>query len=121
MNEIERTCVNTCPKYLLCAKMYNTGLSHLILATSTNGMEEYEAEDGRLISAAEFYGTENMSEEEIEQHYAAGTSLRDGGMMLKKQLLEGCSAGAPTRLPGGYEMCESTNRNEVQFTEEDLK
>lgn len=120
MSEVSKDCTERCPKYLLCEKMVKTGLSHLLLADSATSMVEYEAEDGRLISSAEFWGTADMSSEQLELHRQAGESLCEGGKLLQQQLLAGCTEG-PLELSDGVVMCQSANRNKVFFTEEDLE
>ena len=122
MSERNLDCKARCPNYALCEKMVQTGLAHLLLADSATGMGgvEFEAEDGRLIDSAEFFGTSNMSQEEIDLHQRAGESLRDGGRLLQQSLLRGCTDG-PLELPDGTVLCQSDNRREVEFTEEDLE
>lgn len=121
LKEAKSACIDTCPTYQLCKKMYDTGISHLLLANSANSMVEFEADDGRLVSEAEYFGIEDLTKEQQELHRSAGTSLRDAAVLLQNQLLEGCANGAPTVLPGDNVICESANRREVGLIEEDLR
>jgi len=113
-------CEQRCPKFQLCEKMIKTGQAHSALSNSHSSTVEYEAEDGSLISSAEFWGTADMTPEQLEMHRQAGENLRDGGKLLQKQLLEGCSGEGPIELSTGYLICRSANSSEVFFTDEDL-
>ncbi|MFA6270513.1 MAG: hypothetical protein WC657_04905 [Candidatus Paceibacterota bacterium] len=126
MGEVNKSaCEQLCPKYLLCEKMVQTGIAHRMLSVSTTSSVEYEADDGRLISSAEFWGTTDLTDEEIAIHDQAGTALQDGGRGLQKALLEGCPAGGPLEIGRGTEnaflLCQSSNKSAVEFTEADLQ
>lgn len=127
MGEVNNSgCEQLCPKYQLCEKMAQTGLAHLMLSGSHSSMVEFEADDGRLISSAEFWGTTDFTEEDIRRHEEAGTTLRDAGRNLQRLLLEGCAAGEPLVIGHNEEgeklfFCQSSNKSAVEFTEADLQ
>jgi hypothetical protein len=125
MNEIitHEACQQHCPRFALCAKMIETGKAHSFLAVTVASSVEFESEDGRIISSAEFWGTTDMSSEEAALYQETGAAMMSAGKNLQAALLQGCErspmllnmeAGEATYL------CNSANASAVEFTEEDL-
>lgn len=125
-NDPYYACRTQCHRFELAKKMEWTGLAELLLANARDDtFTEFEDEHGQLISAAEYFGAENMSEEAAQLHREAGVALRDAGRGLQTVLLDGCP-GTPQIYKGvgkdGADLgiCVSPNASVVEFTEEDL-
>jgi hypothetical protein len=121
MSREENLCITTCPKYLLCEKMRKQGLASQILAGSQSSMVEYMAEDGSIISSAEFWGTEDLSPERLQLFEEAGSTMVEAAQRLQATLLAGCDGRGPEVLTADISVCRSSNAGEVDFTEQDLQ
>lgn len=114
-------CKTYCPKFALCEAMKERGLTDLMLAHSRDDktVEFQDEVTGALISPAEFWGTADLTDEQIERLEEAGTALRDSGTETGRLLLEGCQDG-PRRISDEVVLCQSTNASVVFWTKEDL-
>lgn len=112
-------CVSQCSKYALCKQMQNRGLNNIAATQAPYSMAEFEDENGKLMSAEEFFGTTRCTPEQLEEIRQAGRALKEVGENAGALLLAGCTEG-PFELFEGTWLCRSENKAVVIWTEEDL-
>lgn len=119
-NQAPETCATSCPKYLACLAMRETGKADLSRTAVVGGDVEFEQEDGSLVDAKTYFDPDPINPDAAEMLRDAGNNLVRASEMLEDELLAGCVEGKPIELSTGQLICASANRGAVEFTEADL-